>query len=201
MTRGRHFAIIAAMSYLNRLDIMLFYVINNGTQNSFFDVLMPFITNVNNWWPVIAVTVIGLLVWGGKKGRVAVVAIVIAVGVSDYSSGKILKYLIGRIRPCNVLDGVHLLVYCGKYGFPSSHAANIFALAVTGSYYYRRAMIPLLILAFAIGYSRVYVGVHYPFDVLGGYVWGGVIAAGIIVAEKRLINIISKPSSPMAGRS
>ena len=168
------------------LDIKLFYLINNGMQNRLFDILMPWLTEISNWWPLIAPTVIGLLIWGGKKGRVAVIVIVVAVGLSDYTSGGILKYMIGRIKPCNYLDGVNLLVYCGKYSFPSSHAANMFAVAVTGSYYYRKARTPLFILAAVIGYSRVYVGVHFPFDVLGGFVWGGMVAAAVIWVEKRI---------------
>ena len=168
------------------LDIKLFYLINNGMQNRLFDILMPWLTEISNWWPLIVPTVIGLLIWGGKKGRVAVIVIVVAVGLSDYTSGGILKYMIGRIKPCNYLEGVNLLVYCGKYSFPSSHAANMFAVAVTGSYYYRKARIPLFILAAVIGYSRVYVGVHFPFDVLGGFIWGGMVATAVIWVEKRI---------------
>ncbi|MBI4745023.1 MAG: phosphatase PAP2 family protein [Deltaproteobacteria bacterium] len=174
------------------LDIKLFYLINNGMQNRLFDILMPWLTEFSNWWPLIVPTVVGLLIWGGKKGRVAVIVIIAAAGLSDYTSGKILKHLIGRIKPCNYLENVNLLAYCGKYSFPSSHAANIFAVAVTGSYYYRKSAVPLFILALIIGYSRVYVGVHFPFDVLGGFVWGGLIAAAVIRAEKRVSDKMKK---------
>lgn len=180
------------MSYIEWLDTKLFYLINIGTQNRFFDLLMPLVTNFNNWLPLIVPVVIGLLVWGGRKGRVAVIVIAIAVGLSDYTSGKILKYLIGRIRPCNALEGVHLLVYCGKFSFPSSHAANMSALTVIGSYYYRKALVPLFILALVIGYSRVYVGVHYPFDVLGGFIWGGTVAMWVVWVEKRILDVRRK---------
>lgn len=172
---------------LEWLDIKLFYLINNGTQNRVFDFLMPLITNRNNWWPVIGAVVFYLLIFGGKKGRTAVVAIAVAVGISDYTASSVIKPLAGRTRPCNVLEGVHLLVNCTRsFSFPSSHASNIFALAVSGGFYYRKALIPLLILAFVIGYSRTYVGVHYPFDVLGGFAWGGMIAAGVIWIERKI---------------
>lgn len=174
------------MNYIEWLDIKLFYLLNNGTKNHLFDILMPWLTEPKNWLPIIVPTVIGLLIWGGRKGRIAVLVIVVAVGLSDFISGKILKDLIGRLRPCNVLDGVNLLVYCGKYSFPSSHASNIIALAVAGSYYFRRAAVPLFILAAVIGYSRIYVGVHYPLDILGGYLLGGMIAASVIYVEKRI---------------
>lgn len=172
------------------LDIKLFYLINNGTQNRVFDLLMPWITNRNNWWLLIGAIVICLLVFGGKKGRVAVVAIAVAVGISDYTASSLIKPFVARIRPCNVLEGVNLLVGCTKsYSFPSSHASNIFALAVAGSYYFRKAMYPLIFLAFMIGYSRIYVGVHYPLDVLGGFIWGGMVAAGVVWVERRIINV------------
>lgn len=174
------------MNYIEWLDIRLFYLINSGTKNHIFDLLMPWLTEPKNWLPLIIPTVIGLLVWGGRKGRIAVIVIVVAVGLSDFISGKILKDLIGRLRPCNVLENVNLLVYCGKYSFPSSHASNIIALAISGSYYFRKALIPLFTLAAVIGYSRIYVGVHYPLDILGGFVLGGIIASLVIYMEKRI---------------
>lgn len=174
------------MNYIEWLDIRLFYLINNGTKNHIFDLLMPWLTEPKNWLPLIIPTVIGLLVWGGRKGRIAVIVIVVAVSLSDFISGKILKDLIGRLRPCNVLESVNLLVYCGKYSFPSSHASNIIALAISGSYYFRKALIPLFTLAAVIGYSRIYVGVHYPLDILGGFVLGGIIASLVIYMEKRI---------------
>lgn len=169
------------------LDIKLFYLINNDTRNWVFDFLMPLITNRNNWWGLIAVVVFYLLFFGGKKGRVAVVAIAVAVGISDYTASSLIKPFFSRIRPCNALEGVNILVNCtSSYAFPSSHASNICALAVAGSFYFRKAMLPLFILAFLIGYSRVYVGVHYPLDVLGGFVWGGMVAGGIVLVERRI---------------
>lgn len=175
---------------LEWLDIKLFYLINNSTQNQVFDVLMPWITNRNNWWPLIGAIVFYLLVFGERKGRVAVVVVGVAVGLSDFTASSVIKPMFGRIRPCHMLEGVNLLANCTKsYSFPSSHAANIFALAVAGSYYFKRAAAPLFILAFMIGYSRVYVGVHYPFDVLGGFAWGGTIAAGVVWVERRMLDV------------
>ncbi|MDO8444771.1 MAG: phosphatase PAP2 family protein [Deltaproteobacteria bacterium] len=172
------------------LDIKLFYLINNGTQNRAFDILMPWVTNRNNWWPLIGAIVVYLLVFGKRKGRVAILVVGVAVGLSDFTASSVIKPMLDRIRPCHILEGVNLLVNCTKsYSFPSSHAANIFALAVAGSYYYRSAIAPLFILAIVIGYSRVYVGVHYPFDVLGGYVWGGLIAVVVVWMERKIINV------------
>lgn len=187
---------LSPMFDMEWLDVKLFYLINNDTRNSLFDFLMPLITNRDNWWPLIGAVVFYLLFFEGKKGRVAVVALAVAVGISDYTASSLIKPFVARIRPCNVLEGVNLLVNCTKsHSFPSSHASNILALAVAGSFYFRRAMIPLFALAFLVGYSRVYVGVHYPLDVLGGFVWGGIVAAGIVWAERRIINV-ARASSP-----
>jgi len=159
------------------LDIKLFYLINNGTQNQIFDILMPWITKRNNWWPFIGAALIYLLAFGKRKGRAAVVVVGISVGLSDYTASSVIKPFIDRIRPCHILEGVNLLVTCTKsYSFPSSHAANIFALAVAGSYYFRRA-------------SRIYVGVHYPFDVVGGALFGTMISIGVIYVERKIINV------------
>ncbi len=172
---------------LEWLDIKLFYLINNGTQNRIFDFLMPWVTKRDNWWPFIGAALIYLLAFGKRKGRVAVVVIGISVGLSDFIASSIIKPFFDRIRPCHMLEGVNLLVTCTKsYSFPSSHAANIFALAVAGSYYFRRVSVPLFILAFLISYSRIYVGVHYPFDVIGGALLGVMISAGVIWGERKV---------------
>ncbi len=96
----------------------------------------------------------------------------IAVGMSD-GVGSILKTIFERPRPCQVLDGVNLLVGCGKsFSFPSNHAANAFSLSAGLSYFFKGAHIPLYLIAGVIAFSRVYVGVHYPSDVVFGAVVG-----------------------------
>ena len=118
----------------------------------------------------------------------------------DEFNSFLLKDLFSRLRPCQVLDNVRLLMPCGGgKSFPSSHAANNFAAAVVLSYFYKQYKWVYFSFAITISYSRVYVGVHYPFDVFGGIIFG--VGIGLlfvylwkIISEKWLINII-KPEN------
>lgn len=162
-------------------DTTLFYLLNVKVQNGFFDFLMPILTNLNYWRIPIGLMVVLLLIFGKKRGRITVLLLVFGITLSDQLCNSLLKPLIGRIRPCNVLENVHLLINCTKsYSFPSSHAMNIFTGCILFSYSYRKIKEILLIIAILVSYSRIYVGVHYPFDVLAGAILG-VFCAFIII--------------------
>jgi undecaprenyl-diphosphatase len=170
---------------LNQIDVQIFYFINGTLQNNFFDWFMPFITKKEHWFPVWAVIVI-LMIWkGGKEGRLIILFVIPLILLSDQLSSSILKPLVGRIRPCNALENVNLLVNRSKaYSFPSAHAANFFALATYFGYYFRKYIWWFLLVSALVAYSRVYVGVHYPFDVLGGAVIGTICAFLITYLRK-----------------
>ena len=166
---------------LARWDVAFFYVVNNGTHNKLFDIVMPFLTNIDNWRVPLAVMWVGLLIFGGKKGRIAAVLAGLCLALTDQLSSSLLKPYFARTRPCNLLENVRLLVNCTRaYSFPSSHATNIFAQAALFSFTYRRFTPLFAFLALLVGYSRVYVGVHFPFDVLFGAVVGILCAAGVL---------------------
>lgn len=158
---------------LIELDTTLFYFFNVGLQNGLFDFLMPVLTNLDYWRIPLGLMVILLLIFGKKRGRIAVLLLVLGITFSDQLCNNLLKPQVQRIRPCNVLESIHLLVNCTKaYSFPSSHAMNIFTGCVLLSYGYRKIKVVLLIIAILVSYSRIYVGVHYPFDVLAGVILG-----------------------------
>ncbi len=173
------------MNLIARIDAALFALVNGDLTTPALDVFMPFITDVNNFTIVIAIAALGLVVFGGERGRWAVLLLVLAVGTSDLASG-LFKHLFARIRPCEAIEGARLLSGCGdSYSFPSSHASNIFAAMVLLSTRYRRLWPGFLLIAFLVAYSRVYVGVHYPLDVAAGTVLGTAIALGYSEAGRR----------------
>ena len=163
---------------MQAIDIALFRLINQSWANSLFDRIMPTISNVRAFWLPIVLLMVLVAALGGRKGRVLVLTCIAAVAVTDLFSSHLVRDFFGRERPCWCVEGVRLLVSCKKsLAFPSSHASNIGACAVLVSLYYPKWRIPAALVAFLVGYSRIYLGVHYPFDVLGGWMLGSSLAA------------------------
>jgi len=170
-----------------KIDTSLFFLLNFKAQNCVFDLLMPILTNLDYWRIPLILLAIFLLVFGEKRGRTIVLLLVVGITLSDQVCNNLLKPLVGRIRPCNVLENVHLLVNCTKaFSFPSSHATNIFTGMILFSFVYPKLRVALLTIATLVAYSRVYVGVHYPFDVVAGIILGILCALIIIVLFKLL---------------
>lgn len=161
------------MQTLVTIDTQIFVFLNQYIANPLFDLVMPVITNLNHWRIPIVLVWLFLMIKGGRRGRVAALLLIPVLTMSDQMSASVLKPLFGRIRPCHALDNVRLLVGCGGHlSFPSSHATNISAVAVLFGYFYRKGTIWFIIIAALVGFSRIYVGVHYPGDVLFGFLVG-----------------------------
>jgi len=183
------------LEFIERIDIWLFYFINIDLQNPFFDWFMPFITEKYHWFPVWGVIAV-LLIWkGGKRGRIMVVLIIPVIFLSDQMAAHVLKPYFERARPCVALPDVHLLVpKKSSLSFPSAHASNFFAVATFFGYYFRKYRLLFFFIAFLVGLSRISIGVHYPFDVLGGAVLGVLCAYAVIyswnfIAQKYFPNL------------
>ena len=173
------------LEFLMQYDLMFFLFINVKLANPVTDFIMPCITSGQ---AIIGTYVIclALLLWkGDRKLRWMVLVSVIVLTLCDQTSSAFLKKWICRARPCHVLADINLLVNCGAgYSLPSSHATNVFGQAFLFSLHYKDYAGYLFAYAFLVSISRVFVGVHYPGDILGGAIVGGIIgtAAALIFA-------------------
>ena len=169
---------------LSAIDVAVFFFINHTLQNPVFDAIMPWITDLNKHM-VVLLLVFGTLVWMIVKGgatRTAAIVLIVTIVITDQLNSFWLKYLFERVRPCRALNDVHLLVSCGSgFSFPSSHAVNTFAGAAVLSHFFRKQTWAFMTFAGVVAFSRVYVGVHYPSDVVGGGILGAGMGAGICV--------------------
>ena len=160
------------------IDKQIMVFLNKSISNPIFDFIMPIITN-QNFLVFFGLILIGYLAYfGGKRGKITIVLLLIAAGFSDAICFQIIKPWVGRIRPSHEFyEYINLLVSKGgKYSFPSNHAANSFVFATVLSYFYDKNRISLYILASTIAFSRVYVGVHYPLDIIFGSIIGYIIS-------------------------
>ena len=175
------------MHWLQQVDTALFHFINQSLANPVFDWLMRFASGNDLFGPAVAIVAIILLWKGGTRGRLFVLALVLALVITDPLVVNNLKKLVGRERPFLVLEGVRCLVGKGGSGsFPSAHAANWFAGLAVALVYYRRSWRFMLPLAVLVAVSRVYNGVHYPSDIVAGAIIGA--AAGF--AAVWLMNLL-----------
>jgi undecaprenyl-diphosphatase len=163
------------MESLLDIDRWLFTIGNAGCTNSVFDGVFPILTSNAAMLPLYALALAVALWRDWRKGLLLLGLLLVAILVADQSI-IIIKDLIGRERPCNAVHGVRLLVDCGTgKSFPSAHAANSFAAALLVGGVYPRLRAVMLVVAGLVAFSRVYCGVHYPFDISAGAVYGALI--------------------------
>jgi undecaprenyl-diphosphatase len=174
---------------LREFDIDLFLSIHRGLSNGFLDWLAPLMRNRYTWAPVYLFIIIFSFIEYKKKGWYIVGMLLFTFAMGDMIASRIIKPLVGRIRPCNELsltEEIIRRVPCGTgYSFPSAHATNHFALAVFIIFVFYPKWKPVLPIAlawaFIISFSQIYVGVHYPIDTLVGAVLGTCI--GLLTAK------------------
>ena len=178
----------------------------NGWHAPWADTLMWIISAKETWIPLYLL-LIGLLVWRYRLPATTrvkwmqkvpacvlmIIVIGLAVGAADFIASGILKDWVARPRPSRVpeLEGVLHLVNgykSGRYGFVSSHAANTMACGLVFSLIWRKKITTcgLMLWVAANCYSRMYLGVHYPLDILGGLIVGALVAWAAFVMLKSL---------------
>jgi membrane-associated phospholipid phosphatase len=164
-------------------DRWLFSRINQGWTNAAFDAIFPFLREAEIWAPFYLFLLIFITLNFGKKGWLWSASLIMTVVLSDLVSSHLMKSLVPRLRPCrdpDMIFNIHSLVtYCPiSSSFTSSHACNHFAMA-TFIFATLRQISPwwgaVFVWAFLISYAQIYVGVHYPVDVLCGAVLGSLI--------------------------
>ncbi|MCQ2310974.1 MAG: phosphatase PAP2 family protein [Paludibacteraceae bacterium] len=186
------------MEQLLHIDQTWLVAINNW-HAPWADTLMWIVSGKATWLPLYAVLV-GLLWWrcGWKKTLVMLAGFGVAVGLSDYISSGIIKHWVCRPRPTHepALEGLLHIVNNyrgGHYGFVSSHAANTMSCALLFSLIWKnwKATLPLMLWVAMNCYSRMYLGVHYPGDIVGGLIVGTIMA----VIVYRLLQVLFASSA------
>jgi membrane-associated phospholipid phosphatase len=178
-------------------DRYVFEAINSGMAHPFLDWLTPLFRNAFIWAPVYVFFAAFVIRNFPPKGIYIVIFGLLTFMLSDQISAHIMKPLIARPRPCNdavMIDHVRLLIPCGSgESFPSSHAANHFAFSV-----FIISILPLrmrwvlpfcLLWAAGVAFAQVYVGIHYPLDVIGGAVVGSIIGFAVAGTCRRILNL------------
>jgi undecaprenyl-diphosphatase len=182
------------------LEVRLFRVLNSKAANPVLDFVMPIVTDFRRNRVVVLLVWSALVLFGGNRARWAALMLIPLVVVTDQLSASVIKPLVDRARPCEVLGGVHLWYgpegwittpseivrsYKSSCSFPSSHATNITGAMLFLGLVYRKALAPLLFVALLVSYSRIYIGVHWTGDALGGIAVGAALGwLAWIVFEK-----------------
>ncbi|MGB0840025.1 MAG: phosphatase PAP2 family protein [Chitinophagales bacterium] len=188
--------IFALMEALLTLDYWLFDLLNGVWHNALFDQIMPLLRNQYFWPPLYLFLLVFLGVNYPKQAVWIILGLIITLLFSDQISSGWFKPFFQRSRPCydmSIIDTVRLLkLGCGgRYGFVSSHAANHFAIATYLVLLFRMPFWGIGGLTFlwaaSISYAQIYVGVHFPFDILVGAILGSLLGAFMQRFIKRFI--------------
>lgn len=189
------------VEYLDSLDKTLLLWLN-GFHTPYFDNFMFLVSDKVVWIPLyMAIFAAMAMRFGMSKKLLAAIGVfALTIAIADSLCAEVIRPIVCRPRPSREDSGIAMLVHIvngqrgGHYGYPSCHGANSFALAIALSLIMRLRRIVLFIYAWAIvhSYSRIYLGVHYPGDILTGAIIGTVVAAAVYYGMSRLADMRSR---------
>ncbi|MBB5037815.1 phosphatase PAP2 family protein [Prosthecobacter dejongeii] len=191
-------------------DLQLLQRINLHWTHPVLDWLMPAVSAINAWIPLLAIVALLVLWRGGKQGRWLLLCIALAIGIGDGLVSNTLKKTVGRVRPRDAVEGLIVRDLApgkpdilrlfkapeqhpskprsetrGK-SFPSSHTVNMFALATVVALFHRRWGILLYGLAALVAYSRLYVAAHWPSDIPPSMALGVLVGLSTVWAVRAI---------------
>jgi len=181
------------MDSIIALDRWLFEIVNVQMSTPFLDM---FFHPLSNKWVIRFLVVFFMFMFfslGNVRLRWVLVLCGASLVVTDVSVS-IMKEVFARARPCNAMEDIIILAKCSEsFSFPSRHTADIFSMAVILSALYARYALWFMAIAVYVGFSRIYLGMHYPFDVMAGiFVGSSVGIAFLWVDAKYYISIGQK---------
>ena len=195
------------MDTLLDLDRLVFHFVNDTLHTPWLDAIVPYLRNKYFWIPLyVAVTALAVRTFGARRAGWWLLFLGLTVTATDTISSRAVKKNVQRLRPCKspeLAAEVNLLVSCGSgYSFTSSHATNHFGVAVywilTLGSVYRRWRWVMLLWAASVAFAQVYVGVHYPIDVLAGALLGTALGWGVHWLYRRLLPRLAVPQKATA---
>jgi undecaprenyl-diphosphatase len=189
------------LEYLTQLDIKWFLFLN-GQHSPFWDTVMWYVSGTKTWIPLYVLILFFVFKKMKWQGFIALLFFALLIFFADQGSVKLFKNVFERLRPCHNPEIQHLVHTVngkcgGQFGFVSSHAANTFALAMFSSLFFRKRWISISFFVWAavISYSRIYLGVHFPFDVICGGLLGMLIGILTFLFFNATLHYIQKRKS------
>jgi len=182
------------MEFIQNIDFQIFKFIHFSTKNEFLDIILPYARNKSTWIPFYIFLVYYLRRQFPKTYWKIILIVLISVVASDFLCAKILKQVFDRVRPCHqfALEAwfSNFNLCSQTYSFPSCHATNHSCIAFLLFPFVSKSIRWFLCFwVLSIGFSQIYIGVHFPSDILGGIIIGSIIGKIVSTGLKSWLKI------------
>src|SRR5574344_2445103 len=169
------------LEFIDNIDRKIFLLLN-GFHFDWLDPIMKIISSTYFWIPIILLFIVCTIIYFKKRFWIPIIFVAVAFALTDAGS-TLVKKSFKRPRPTHnieLADKVHVVdnYRGGDYGFFSGHAANSLGLALLSLLFIRKKFYTVIVISWTVlvSYSRIYLGVHYPFDILCGFLYGTLVA-------------------------